>query len=218
MKFFIDTANLDEIREAEAMGIISGVTTNPSLIAKEGRDYEETLREIAQIVDGPISGEVKASTTLARDMVMEGRVISQIHPNMVVKIPMTAEGLKAVKILASEGIRTNVTLVFSATQAILAARAGATYVSPFLGRLDDISTDGTRLIREVMEIFRMYPDITTEVICASIRHPMHVVECAKVGADIATVPYKVLMQMVQHPLTRTGIEKFCQDFEAVFGR
>ena len=218
MKFFIDTANLDEIREAEAMGIISGVTTNPSLIAKEGRDYEETLREIAQIVDGPISGEVKASTTLARDMVMEGRVISQIHPNMVVKIPMTAEGLKAVKILASEGSRTNVTLVFSATQAILAARAGATYVSPFLGRLDDISTDGTRLIREVMEIFRMYPDITTKVICASIRHPMHVVECAKVGADIATVPYKVLMQMVQHPLTRTGIEKFCQDFEAVFGR
>lgn len=218
MKFFIDTANLDEIREAEAMGIISGVTTNPSLIAKEGRDYEETLREIAQIVDGPISGEVKASTTLARDMVMEGRVISQIHPNMMVKIPMTAEGLKAVKILASEGIRTNVTLVFSATQAILAARAGATYVSPFLGRLDDISTDGTRLIREVMEIFRMYPDITTKVICASIRHPMHVVECAKVGADIATVPYKVLMQMVQHPLTRTGIEKFCQDFEAVFGR
>ena len=141
MKFFIDTANLDEIREAEAMGIISGVTTNPSLIAKEGRDYEETLREIAQIVDGPISGEVKASTTLARDMVMEGRVISQIHPNMVVKIPMTQEGLKAVKILASEGIKTNVTLVFSATQAILAARAGATYVSPFLGRLDDISTD-----------------------------------------------------------------------------
>ena len=218
MKFFIDTANLDEIREAEAMGIISGVTTNPSLIAKEGRDYEETLREIAQIVNGPISGEVKASTTLARDMVMEGRVISQIHPNMVVKIPMTQEGLKAVKILASEGIKTNVTLVFSATQAILAARAGATYVSPFLGRLDDISTDGTRLIKEVMEIFRLYPDITTKVICASIRHPMHVVECAKTGADIATVPYKVLMQMVQHPLTRTGIEKFCQDFEAVFGR
>ena len=218
MKFFIDTANLDEIREAEAMGIISGGTTNPSLIAKEGRDYEETLREIAQIVDGPISGEVKASTTLARDMVMEGRVISQIHPNMVVKIPMTREGLKAVKILASEGIKTNVTLVFSATQAILAARAGATYVSPFLGRLDDISTDGTRLIKEVMEIFRLYPDITTKVICASIRHPMHVVECAKTGADIATVPYKVLMQMVQHPLTRTGIEKFCQDFEAVFGR
>ena len=218
MKFFIDTANLDEIREAEAMGIISGVTTNPSLIAKEGRDYEETLREIAQIVDGPISGEVKASTTLARDMVMEGRVISQIHPNMVVKIPMTAEGLKAVKILASEGIRTNVTLVFSATQAILAARAGATYVSPFLGRLDDISTDGTRLIREVMEIFRMYPDITTKVICASIRHPMHVVECAKVGADIATVPYSVIEQMTKHPLTDAGIAKFRADYEKVFGK
>lgn len=218
MKFFIDTANLDEIREAAAMGIISGVTTNPSLIAKEGKDYEETLREIAKIVDGPISGEVKASTTLARDMCIEGRIISQIHPNMVVKIPMTVEGLKAVKILSSEGIKTNVTLVFSATQALLAARAGATYVSPFLGRLDDISTDGTRLIKEIVTIFRNYPDITTKVIAASIRHPMHVLECAKLGADIATVPYKVLMQMVQHPLTRTGIEKFCQDFEAVFGK
>lgn len=218
MKFFIDTANLDEIREAASMGIISGVTTNPSLIAKEGKDYEETLREIAEIVDGPISGEVKASTTQARDMCIEGRIISQIHPNMVVKIPMTVEGLKAVKILSSEGIKTNVTLVFSATQALLAARAGATYVSPFLGRLDDISTDGTRLIKEIVTIFKNYPDITTQIICASVRHPMHVLECAKLGADIATVPYKVLMQMVQHPLTRTGIEKFCQDFEAVFGK
>lgn len=218
MKFFIDTANLDEIREAATMGIISGVTTNPSLIAKEGKDYEETLREIAKIVDGPISGEVKASTTLARDMCIEGRIISQLHPNMVVKIPMTVEGLKAVKILSSEGIRTNVTLVFSAAQALLAARAGATYVSPFLGRLDDISTDGAQLIREIVTIFRNYPDITTKVICASIRHPMHVLGCAELGADIATVPYKVLMQMVQHPLTRTGIEKFCQDFEAVFGK
>ncbi|MDD6569708.1 fructose-6-phosphate aldolase [Acidaminococcus timonensis] len=218
MKFFIDTANLDEIREAASMGIISGVTTNPSLIAKEGKDYEETLREIAKIVDGPISGEVKASTTQARDMCIEGRIISQIHPNMVVKIPMTVEGLKAVKILSSEGIKTNVTLVFSATQALLAARAGATYVSPFLGRLDDISTDGTRLIKEIVTIFKNYPDITTQIICASVRHPMHVLECAKLGADIATVPYKVLMQMVQHPLTRTGIEKFCQDFEAVFGK
>ena len=215
MKFFIDTANLDEIREAASMGIISGVTTNPSLIAKEGKDYEETLREIAKIVDGPISGEVKASTTQARDMCIEGRIISQIHPNMVVKIPMTVEGLKAVKILSSEGIKTNVTLVFSATQALLAARAGATYVSPFLGRLDDISTDGTRLIKEIVTIFKNYPDITTQIICASVRHPMHVLECAKLGADIATVPYKVLMQMVQHPLTRTGIEKFCQEFEAV---
>lgn len=218
MKIFIDTANLDEIREAASMGIISGVTTNPSLIAKEGKDYEETLREIAKIVDGPISGEVKASTTQARDMCIEGRIISQIHPNMVVKIPMTVEGLKAVKILSSEGIKTNVTLVFSATQALLAARAGATYVSPFLGRLDDISTDGTRLIKEIVTIFKNYPDITTQIICASVRHPMHVLECAKLGADIATVPYKVLMQMVQHPLTRTGIEKFCQDFEAVFGK
>ena len=218
MKFFIDTANLDEIREAASMGIISGVTTNPSLIAKEGKDYEETLREIAKIVDGPISGEVKASTTQARDICIEGRIISQIHPNMVVKIPMTVEGLKAVKILSSEGIKTNVTLVFSATQALLAARAGATYVSPFLGRLDDISTDGTRLIKEIVTIFKNYPDITTQIICASVRHPMHVLECAKLGADIATVPYKVLMQMVQHPLTRTGIEKFCQDFEAVFGK
>lgn len=218
MKFFIDTANLDEIREAASMGIISGVTTNPSLIAKEGKDYEETLREIAKIVDGPISGEVKASTTQARDMCIEGRIISQIHPNMVVKIPMTVEGLKAVKILSSEGIKTNVTLVFSATQALLAARAGATYVSPFLGRLDDISTDSTRLIKEIVTIFKNYPDITTQIICASVRHPMHVLECAKLGADIATVPYKVLMQMVQHPLTRTGIEKFCQDFEAVFGK
>ena len=218
MKFFIDTANLDEIREAASMGIISGVTTNPSLIAKEGKDYEETLREIAKIMDGPISGEVKASTTQARDMCIEGRIISQIHPNMVVKIPMTVEGLKAVKILSSEGIKTNVTLVFSATQALLAARAGATYVSPFLGRLDDISTDGTRLIKEIVTIFKNYPDITTQIICASVRHPMHVLECAKLGADIATVPYKVLMQMVQHPLTRTGIEKFCQDFEAVFGK
>lgn len=218
MKFFIDTAKLDEIREAASMGIISGVTTNPSLIAKEGKDYEETLREIAKIVDGPISGEVKASTTQARDMCIEGRIISQIHPNMVVKIPMTVEGLKAVKILSSEGIKTNVTLVFSATQALLAARAGATYVSPFLGRLDDISTDGTRLIKEIVTIFKNYPDITTQIICASVRHPMHVLECAKLGADIATVPYKVLMQMVQHPLTRTGIEKFCQDFEAVFGK
>ena len=218
MKFFIDTANLEEIREAASMGIISGVTTNPSLIAKEGKDYEETLREIAKIVDGPISGEVKASTTQARDMCIEGRIISQIHPNMVVKIPMTVEGLKAVKILSSEGIKTNVTLVFSATQALLAARAGATYVSPFLGRLDDISTDGTRLIKEIVTIFKNYPDITTQIICASVRHPMHVLECAKLGADIATVPYKVLMQMVQHPLTRTGIEKFCQDFEAVFGK
>ena len=218
MKFFIDTANVNEIREANEMGIIAGVTTNPSLIAKEGRDYIETLKEITSIVDGPISGEVKASTTTAEGMIEEGRAIAALHPNMVVKIPMTAEGLKAVKVLTSEGIKTNVTLIFSATQALLAARAGATYVSPFLGRLDDISCDGIQLISDIMDIFFQYDDIDTQVICASVRHPMHVVECAKTGSDIATVPYKVLMQMMKHPLTDKGIENFKKDYEAVFGK
>ena len=218
MKFFIDTANVEEIREAAEMGIICGVTTNPSLIAKEGRDYIETLKEITTIVDGPISGEVKASTTKAEDMIVEGRAIAAMHPNMVVKIPMTTEGLKAVKVLASEGIKTNVTLIFSAGQALLAARAGATYVSPFLGRLDDISTDGIALIEDIMDIFSVYPDIDTQVICASVRHPIHILQCAKTGADIATVPYKVLMQMVKHPLTDIGIDKFKKDYEAVFGK
>ncbi len=218
MKFFIDTANVDEIRQANDMGIIAGVTTNPSLIAKEGRDYMETLKEITGIVDGPISGEVKASTTKAEDMIAEGREIAAMHPNMVVKIPMTPEGLKAVKVLSSEGIHTNVTLIFSAGQALLAARAGATYVSPFLGRLDDISTDGIALIEDIMEIFDMYPEIETQVICASVRHPMHVVACAKTGAHIATVPYKVLMQLAGHPLTDIGIDKFVKDYEAVFGK
>lgn len=218
MRFFIDTANVEEIREANDMGIISGVTTNPSLIAKEGRDYMATLKEITGIVDGPISGEVKASTTTAEGMIEEGREIAKLHKNMVVKIPMTAEGLKAVKVLSSEGIKTNVTLIFSAGQALLAARAGATYVSPFLGRLDDISTDGIALIQDIEDIFQMYPDIETEVICASVRHPMHIVDCAKTGADIATVPYKVLMQMVKHPLTDIGIDKFRKDYESVFGK
>jgi transaldolase len=217
MKFFIDTANVDEIREANEMGIIAGVTTNPSLIAKEGRDYMQTLKEITEIVDGPISGEVKASTVTAEGMIAEGREIAKLHKNMVVKIPMTPEGLKAVKVLSAEGIKTNVTLIFTATQALLAARAGATYVSPFLGRLDDISTDGINLIADIEDIFQMYPDIETEVICASVRHPMHIVECAKTGADIATVPFKVLMQMCKHPLTDSGIEKFKKDYEAVFG-
>ena len=216
MKFFIDTANVKEIREAYDMGIISGCTTNPSLIAKEGRDYTETLKEIAYFLDGPISGEVKADTVKAEDMVKEGREIASLSKNMVVKIPMTGEGLKAVKELSKEGIKTNVTLVFSATQAILAARAGATYVSPFLGRLDDISSDGLILIEDIMEIFSMYPDIETEVICASVRHPIHVVECAKLGADIATVPFKVLKQMIAHPLTDIGIEKFKEDYRKVF--
>jgi len=218
MKFFIDTANVDEIREANAMGIICGVTTNPSLIAKEGRDFNEVIKEITGIVDGPISGEVKATTEKAEDMVAEVREIAKIHPNMVVKIPMTAEGLKAVKVLAAEGIKTNVTLIFTANQALLAARAGASYVSPFLGRLDDISTDGTGLIYEIAQIFDNYPEITTEIICASTRHPLHITECAKAGGDIATVPFKVLMQMVKHPLTDIGIEKFKADYEAVFGK
>ena len=217
MKVFIDTANVDEIREAGAMGIICGVTTNPSLIAKEGRNFNEVIKEITEIVDGPVSGEVKATTEKAEDMVAEGREIAAIHPNMVVKIPMTAEGLKAVKILSAEGIKTNVTLVFTANQALLAARAGASYVSPFLGRLDDISTDGTELICDIVQIFDNYPEITTEIICASTRHPLHITDCAKAGADIATVPYKVLMQMVRHPLTDVGIDKFRKDYLAVFG-
>lgn len=216
MKFFIDTANVDEIREAYDMGIICGCTTNPSLIAKEGRDYTETLKEIASFLDGPISGEVKADTVKAEDMIKEGREIASISKNMVVKIPMTEEGMKAVKILSKEGIKTNVTLIFSATQAVLAARAGATYVSPFLGRLDDIASDGMILIEDIMEIFSMYPEIETEVICASVRHPIHVVQCAKTGADIATVPFKVLKQMMHHPLTDIGIEKFIADYRKVF--
>ena len=216
MKFFIDTANVEEIREAYDMGIICGCTTNPSLIAKEGRDYIETLKEIASFLDGPISGEVKADTVKAEDMIKEGREIASLSKNMVVKIPMTEEGMKAVKVLSKEGIKTNVTLIFSATQAILAARAGASYVSPFLGRLDDITSDGLILIEDIMEIFSMYPEIETEVICASVRHPIHVQECAKTGADIATVPFKVLKQMMHHPLTDIGIEKFIADYKKAF--
>ena len=198
------------------MGIICGVTTNPSLIAKEGRDFNQVIAEIASIVDGPISGEVKATTTDAEGMIKEGREIAAIHPNMVVKIPMTVEGLKAVKVLHAEGIKTNVTLIFSAAQALLAARAGATYVSPFLGRLDDISMPGIDLINEITEIFMMH-DIQTEIVAASIRNPIHVIDCAKAGADIATVPYKVLEQMTKHPLTDQGIAKFQTDYKAVFG-
>ena len=217
MKFFIDTANVDYIKEANDMGIICGVTTNPSLIAKEGRVFEEVIAEIASIVDGPISGEVKATTTDAETMIKEGIAISKIHQNMVVKIPMTAEGLKATKALSAMGIKTNVTLGFSAAQALLAARAGATYVSPFLGRLDDISTPGMDLIRTIADIFAMYDDIDTQIIAASVRNPIHVIDCALAGADIATVPYNVLMQMVKHPLTDQGIEKFKKDYIAVFG-
>ncbi|MFQ7310635.1 fructose-6-phosphate aldolase [Sellimonas sp.] len=216
MKFFIDTANVDDIRKANDMGVICGVTTNPSLIAKEGRDFNEVIKEIASIVDGPISGEVKATTTDAEGMIAEGREIAKIHPNMVVKIPMTAEGLKAVKVLSAEGIKTNVTLIFTANQALLAARAGATYVSPFVGRLDDISVRGTELIEEIAEMFAV-AGIETQIIAASIRNPIHITECALAGADIATVPYKVIEQMTHHPLTDAGISKFQADYKAVFG-
>ena len=211
MKFFIDTAVVDEIKEANDMGIICGVTTNPSLIAKSGRDFSEVIHEIAAIVDGPISGEVKATTTDAAGMIEEGRAIAAIHPNMVVKIPMTEEGLKACKALSAEGIKVNMTLIFSANQALLAARAGAAYVSPFIGRIDDISMSGMDLIRSIVEIFS-YTDLQTEIIAASVRNPVHVTECALAGADIATVPYKVLKQMIHHPLTDVGIEKFRKDY------
>lgn len=216
MKFFIDTANVDDIRKANDMGVICGVTTNPSLIAKEGRDFNEVIKEITSIVDGPISGEVKATTVDAEGMIKEGREIAAIHPNMVVKIPMTVEGLKAVKVLSAEGIKCNVTLIFSANQALLAARAGAAYVSSFLGRLDDISQPGIQLIEDIVGIFSNY-DIQTEIICASVRNPIHITDCALAGADIATVPYKVIEQMVYHPLTDAGIEKFQKDYKAVFG-
>lgn len=216
MKFFIDTANVEDIKKANDMGVICGVTTNPSLIAKEGRVFEEVIAEIASIVDGPISGEVRATTTDAESMIREGREIAKIHKNMVVKIPMTVGGLKAVKVLSSEGIKTNVTLIFTANQALLAARAGASYVSPFLGRLDDISTKGIDLVAEIAEMFDV-AGIETEIIAASVRNPIHVTECALAGADIATVPYKVIEQMTHHPLTDAGIEKFKQDYLAVFG-
>ena len=215
MKLFLDTANVEHIKEANEMGVICGVTTNPSLIAKEGRDFNEVIKEITEIVDGPISGEVVSED--AAGMIKEGREIAAIHPNMIVKIPMTVEGLKAVKVLASEGIKTNVTLIFSANQALLAANAGATYVSPFLGRVDDISMDGMELVRTIAEIFEVH-GINTEIIAASVRHPIHVIEAARVGAHIATVPYALVMQMVKHPLTDAGLEKFKADWAAAFGK
>ncbi len=217
MNFFIDTANVEEIRQANEMGIIAGVTTNPSLIAREGRDYYETLKEITGIVDGPISGEVKATTEDAEGMITEGRAIYAINPQrMVVKIPMTGEGLKAIRKLSKEGIPTNCTLIFSANQALLAARAGASYVSPFLGRLDDVSEPGIGLIEHIVKIFRQY-NIKTKIIAASVRNPIHVTDCALAGADIATVPFGVLKQMLHHPLTDQGIEKFKADYSKVFG-
>lgn len=214
MKIFIDTANTDEIRAADDMGVICGVTTNPSLIAKEGRDFIEVVREITTIVDGPISAEVVSLD--ADGMVAEAKKLYATigNQNLVIKIPMTPEGLCAVKRLTAEGIHTNVTLVFSAAQALLAARAGATYVSPFIGRLDDIGDTGMELIREIVEIFEKH-DINTEIIAASVRGPIHAIEAAKAGADIATIPYKVIMQMTSHPLTDAGIERFLKDWESV---
>lgn len=212
MRLFIDTANVEEIREANSWGIISGVTTNPSLIAREGRDFREVVKEICTIVDGPVSAEVISLE--AQAMVREARELAAIHPNVVVKIPMTIEGLKAVKILAEEGIRSNVTLVFSASQALMAALAGATYVSPFVGRLDDVGHSGTEVVADIVQIFSQY-GFDTEIIVASVRHPLHVLEAARLGADIATVPFKVLEQMSRHPLTDVGIERFLADWKGV---
>ncbi|WP_047150753.1 fructose-6-phosphate aldolase [Aneurinibacillus tyrosinisolvens] len=210
MKFFIDTANVEEIRAVNEWGVLAGVTTNPSLVAKEGRDFVETLKEIIDIVDGPISAEVISLE--AEGMIEEGERLASLSKNIVIKLPMTVEGLKAVKYFAKKKIKTNVTLVFSATQALLAARAGATYVSPFLGRLDDIAQNGLDLISDIVEIFNMH-NIDTEIICASVRHPLHVVDCARMGADIATIPHKIFEQMVKHPLTDSGIERFLADWE-----
>jgi len=215
MRFFLDTANVEHIKEANEMGVICGVTTNPSLVAKEGRDFNEVIKEITSIVDGPISGEVVAED--AKGMIKEGREIAAIHKNMIVKIPMTAEGLKATKVLSKEGIKTNVTLIFSATQALLAANAGATYVSPFLGRIDDISMIGMDLVRDIAEIFAVH-GIETEIIAASVRNPIHVIEAAKAGADISTIPYSLVLQMISHPLTDQGLEKFKADWAAAFGK
>ena len=212
MKMFIDTANVDHIREANDLGVICGVTTNPSLIAKEGRDFVEVVKEITTIVDGPISAEV---ISLEHEgMVAEARELVKIHENIVIKIPMTLEGLKAVKILSAKGVKTNVTLIFSATQALMAARAGATYVSPFLGRVDDIGSVGMTLIEDIVAIFDIH-GLDTEIIAASIRNPLHVVDAAKAGCHIATIPYNVLIQMSKHPLTDNGIEKFLKDWETV---
>ena len=212
MKLFIDTANVEEIRKANDMGVICGVTTNPSLIAKEGRIFEDVVREITGIVDGPISAEVISLDS--EGMIKEAVELSKIHKNIIIKLPMTAEGLKAVKVLNKEKIKTNVTLVFSAGQALLAAKAGATYVSPFVGRLDDIGNDGMNIIKEIVEIFRNY-EIDTEIIAASIRHPMHVIEAARLGCHIATIPYKVIMQLTKHPLTDKGIDQFLKDWDTV---
>lgn len=211
MKIFIDTANFDEIKTAYGMGFVAGVTTNPSLIVKEKRDLKEVIKQIAALVDGPVSAEVIATT--APEMIKEAHELVKLGDNVVIKVPMTPEGLKAVAVLAKEGIKTNVTLIFSANQALLAARAGATFVSPFVGRIDDISMDGVTLIEDIAEIFMVH-DIKTEIIAASVRTPMHMTQCAKAGAHIATVPYKVLMASMKHPLTDAGLARFLADWEA----
>lgn len=212
MKLFIDTANINEIREANLLGIIDGVTTNPSLIAKEGREFISVVKEICSIVDGPISAE--AVSLKYDEMVKEAKALAKIHKNIVVKIPLTAEGLKAAKVLSKEGVKTNLTLCFSPTQALLAAKAGAAYVSPFIGRLDDISIVGMELIRDIKTIFKNY-SLKTEIIVASVRNPIHVLDAAKIGADIATVPYATLMALIKHPLTDIGIERFLKDWQNV---
>lgn len=214
MKIFIDTANVDEIREASKLGVLAGVTTNPSLIAKEGRDLKEVVEEICSIVDGPISAEVISLE--ADKMVEEARELVKLHKNIVIKIPMCTEGLKAVSVLSKEGIKTNVTLIFSPLQALLAARAGATFVSPFLGRLDDIGNPGIDMVKQIVEIFKVH-DIKTEIISASVRNPMHVLDVAMAGSHIATIPYNVIIQMSKHALTDQGIEKFLADYDKAFG-
>jgi transaldolase len=212
MKIFIDTANVEHIKEMNDLGIIDGVTTNPSLIAKEGRNFEQVVKEICQIVDGPISAEV--ISLKADGMVEEAKKLVKIHKNIVIKVPMTAEGLKATKRLTKLKIKTNVTLIFSSTQALLAAKAGATYVSPFVGRLDDISSDGMELVEEIVTIYENY-GFDTEVIVASVRNPLHVIDSAMIGAHVATIPYSVLHQMIKHPLTDIGIQRFLEDWKKV---
>lgn len=216
MKIFLDTANLDEIREAHSWGVIDGVTTNPSLVAREGRDFIESIYEICEIVNGPVSAEVVAQD--APTMIAEGRALASVHPCVVVKLPLTHEGLKACRTLSDSGIRTNVTLCFQAGQALLAARAGATYVSPFVGRLDDLAEDGMALIRSIVTIYRNDPTIRTQVLAASIRHPLHVVLAAEVGAHVATIPFKVLKATALHPLTDKGNAAFLKDWETVKDR
>jgi transaldolase len=212
MKIFIDSADLTEIKDAAAMGVVDGVTTNPSLVAKTGKSLDRVIREIVEVIDGPISAEVTATDYAG--ILSEGKKLAAIHPNVVVKVPLIAEGIRAVKTFASEGIRTNVTLCFSAPQALLAAKAGASFISPFVGRIDDIGGDGIELIGQLVEIYNNY-GYETEVLAASIRHPVHLVRCAQLGADVATIPYKVILQLLEHPLTEQGLAKFLEDAKKI---